>query len=180
MYRPQAVGAPIGGDVELLVDRLMVHRVTLLLGAGVSVGEPTRLPLGPQVASGLYARFIGGIGQDALRGVDKWDLLAVADAVAAVDPAGTELLQGALTDFPFDSAEPNYGHRVMALLFAEKLIAVALTLNYDSCIERAAYRFSLTIQVCRKASDMQLGRDKGRLVKLHGCISDASTMLITS
>ena len=128
----------------------------------------------------LYGRFIGGIGRDTLQGVDEWDLLAVADAVAAADPAGTELLQDALTGFPFDRADPNYGHRVIALLFAEKLIAIALTLNYDSCIERAAYRFSLTIQVCRRASDMQLGRDKGRLVKLHGCISDASTMLITS
>jgi len=80
--------------------------------------------------------------------VDQHDLLAVADAVATADSIGTQLLQDALTQFPFDSADPNYGHRIISLLFAEKLITTALTINYDSCIERAAYRFSLTIQVC--------------------------------
>jgi len=146
----------------------------------VSVGAPTGLPLGPRVATELYNQFIGGVGRNVLSGVDQRDLLAVADAVATADTMGTQLLQDALTQFPFDSADPNYGHRIISLLFAEKLITTALTINYDSCIERAAYRFSLTIQVCKRASDMHLGRDRGRLIKLHGCISDTSTMLITS
>ncbi|MHB1415589.1 MAG: SIR2 family protein [Chloroflexota bacterium] len=180
IYTPKKVGEEITANTDLLITWLAHHRVTFLLGAGASHGSPTELPLAPELAERLYHKFRDGFAAAALRSVDQTDLLAVADAIAGASPEGTRLLQRTLGDlYPFDSAEPNHGHRVLALLFAEGLINVALSTNYDCCVERAAEHLAVPIRACADASEMQRGRNQGRLLKLHGCITKEESIHLT-
>jgi hypothetical protein len=172
----------VSADIEMLVQKLRVQRVTFLVGAGLSYALPSGLPLARDLAKRLYSRFSSGFAAHALAGMDPndLDLLAVADAIAGAASGGLRVLQAALADERFATATPNFGHRALALLYAESLIGTVLSLNYDTCIERAAGQYHEDIHVCRLPGDMQAGAAKGRLVKLHGCVERQETMLIST
>jgi hypothetical protein len=181
VYTPKKIGDPISTEIESLCTWLIDGRVTFLLGAGASRGSPTSLPVAKELAGALYIQFKDGFASAALENVDSNDLLAVSDAIANADSNGLTLLQRSLTNmFPFRSARPNHGHRVLACLFAEGLIKVALSTNYDCCIEMASIQIDYPIQVCVEGADMHLGRAFGRLVKVHGCITKEDTILLTT
>ncbi|MGL5829104.1 MAG: SIR2 family protein, partial [Angustibacter sp.] len=111
-----------------------------------------------------------------LSAVDEWDLLQVADAVAA-QPRGIQLLRQTVLDVAdFSSAHPNYAHEVLALLLCEGAVTVLET-NYDDCIERAAIPERLP--VVRTAQELLSGPTSG-LLKAHGCVTLPDTMLITT
>lgn len=182
MYTPRTIGSPVSAESTLLAGKLREGRVTLLLGAGFSRGDPTSLPLGHELAQRIYSSFKNGFASEALVGVASDDLLAVADAIASCDNRGLRRLQQYLaSSVPLDSAAPNHAHRILVNLVAEELVSEAMTTNYDTCVERAGASLGEPcIVACRIPSEVQMGGAKGRLLKLHGCVTNEVTMLITS
>ena len=146
-------------------------------GAGLSNAAPTSLPLGSELAAIVHGELATRLGEAALAGTDVRELLSVADRVEALD-GGSALLQSALMDAaPYTTAEPNYGHRVLALLLLDGAIEVVLT-NYDNCIEREA---GLHGRVEAVVSDADRAQVRGAAVlKVHGCATRAGTMLASS
>lgn len=156
-----------------LAGKAHERRLTVYAGAGISASAPTSLPGAAGLAHLIY---------DALKNVmdlsevDGWDLLQVADAVAA-QPRGVQLLRQTVLDVAdFSSAHPNYAHEVLALLLSEGAVTVLET-NYDDCIERAAIPERLP--VVRTAQELLSG-PTASLLKAHGCVTLPSTMLITT
>ncbi|RJS47450.1 hypothetical protein D4739_15315 [Nocardioides cavernaquae] len=108
--------------------------------------------------------------------VDEWDLLCVANAVAA-HPAGSQLLrQTVLGVADMTGASFNYAHEVVALLLCEG-VATVLEMNYDNCIERAAQ--PEIPMVVRTPTELLHGSSSA-LMKVHGCATLPQTMLVTS
>lgn len=108
---------------------------------------------------------------------DVRDLIAVADAAVAVEEGLDVLQRDVLTLADFKRATPNYGHQVLGLLLAEGAL-VALSWNWDTCIERSAPAGEL-LQVARTSEDMA-NLDHAELAKVHGCAAMPPTLLITS
>lgn len=135
-----------------------------------------------ELAQRIYATFKDGFASGALQEVAPDDLLAVADAIASSNNHGLAILQQYLaSSLPFDSAHPNHAHRVLVNLIAERLLSEAMTTNYDTCVERAGASLGEPcIAPCRNPAELQTGGAKGRLLKLHGCVTNETTMLITT
>ncbi|WP_310964896.1 SIR2 family protein [Nocardioides terrisoli] len=121
----------------------------------------------------IAARLEGIVDFD---GVKRYDLLAVADTVAA-QPFGAKLLcETALEVADFVNAPYNYAHEVAAMLLCEGA-ATILETNYDDCIERAAQ--PERPPVARNADEL-LNGPSGPLLKAHGCATLRTTMLLTT
>lgn len=173
MHQPLPLSAPPGTLAAELASKALSHRLTIYAGAGLSAAEPTGLP----GAAGLAKRLADALGDIVdLGAVDPWDLLAVADTVAA-EPRGTQVLRETILRVADLLAAPaNYGHRVIALLLCEGAVT-ALETNYDDCIERAAQPERLP--VVRTPAELLHGPGAS-LLKAHGCASLPPTMLITT
>jgi SIR2-like domain len=173
MYQPLPLSEPAGSVAAEVAGRARDGALTIYAGAGVSTAPPTSLP----GAAGLAARIADRLqGDIPLDGVDRANLLAVADAVAA-QPLGLQLLQRTIREVAdLLGAHFNYAHCVLGLLLAEGAATVFET-NYDDCIERAAQ--PEVTRVIRTAADL-VDRDLPALLKGHGCATLPSTILATS
>jgi len=161
---------PIDARVMVLVDEAIEGRLSVCAGAGLS-GD--RLPHGPQLAKllrdALRARMAGYVCADGS------DLIEVADAADEL-PGGRDALQRlALALAPFDVVTPGPQHELLALLVCEGGIRLLLT-NWDTCVERATNE---DIKSIRDGSEAMQG-DRGGVLKVHGCATRPSSLLITS
>lgn len=143
-------------------------------GAGISLSQPTSLPTGAALAKELHTRLKAAF--PVLEAVDPGDLLAVADKVAALPGGESALRQSSAIAANFKSAKPGYAHRILAHLMLEGAIDV-LTTNWDNCIERGAGEERLpTVTSSRDLVDIT----PPSVLKIHGCASQPSTLLVTS
>lgn len=143
-------------------------------GAGISLSQPTSLPTGAALAAAIHMRLAPAFS--VLATVDPSDLIAVADAVAAL-PGGEEALrQTSAQSANFKTAKPGYAHKVLAHLMLEGAIDV-LTTNWDNCIERSAGEELLPTVT----NDHALARvTPPWVLKVHGCASEPDSLLVTS
>ncbi len=109
---------------------------------------------------------------------DTSDLLAVADAAVAAMGELLPLQYEVLELADFDQASPNFGHRALALLLAEGAVSNLLLWNWDDCVERSALEGE-RLQVARTLEDVQQ-LEVPSVAKIHGCVTRAETLLITS
>ena len=111
-------------------------RVVLVVGAGVSVESPTKLPLAGQCAEEAHRRLVedGILAEDACDAPD--DLSAVADAVFDATGSQVEVVRR-LPRERFVTAVPNKGHCLAAALLRERALASVLTLNFDMALSTA-------------------------------------------
>lgn len=149
------------------------NRLFIYAGAGISWGSG--LPNGSQLAQLIFDRLVS-LGVD-LTGVNRTDLLAVADKVAAVDGGLVTLQHEALHVAAFTSAPPNAAHEAFALLLLEDAIEL-LTTNWDTCVERAAPQGEQIVSVVTD-EDRRLVSGKA-LLKVHGCALRAKSVLLTT
>jgi hypothetical protein len=104
-------------------------------------------------------------------------LLCVADVVEANGgPDQLQQLLPALADFR--GATPNYAHLALAVLVLEGAIDLILT-NWDDCVERATAQADIRIQAVVMPADL-LQLEDPRVYKVHGCISRAGSLLVTT
>ena len=76
----------------------------------------------------------------------------------------------------FTSAQPNFGHEILALLLLEGVVVV-ITTNWDDCIERAG-RDERVLAVISDQERLQI--QTPALLKVHGCATRPTTALITT
>lgn len=149
-------------------------KLVIYAGAGISLADPTNLPTGASLASAIHARLSPAFR--VLASVDSRDLVAVADAVAAL-PGGEEALrQTSASSANFRGAKPGYAHRVLAHLMLEGAIDV-LTTNWDNCIEKGAGDERLPTVTNEQAL---VHVAPPWVLKIHGCASEPESLLLTS
>jgi len=158
-----------------LAERAMARgRVAVYAGAGISMAQPTGLPNGTTLAQTIYSKLVTAF--PSLNGIDQSNLVAVADAVAALPGGGDALRQTAAHATEFRTAKPSYGHRVIAYLALEGVIDV-LTTNWDTCIERGgeSERLDAVVDQRSLSNGTQLS-----VLKVHGCATQPASLLITT
>lgn len=149
-------------------------KLVIYAGAGISLAQPTSLPTGAQLASAIHLQLKAAF--HVLEAVEASDLLAVADAVAAL-PGGEEALRRvSARSADFQTAKPGYAHKVLAHLMLEGAIDV-ITTNWDNCIERGAGEERLpTITDSHELAHVS----PPWVLKVHGCASKPDSLLLSS
>lgn len=173
-HQPSAIDSELPPYAVALAQRARFGRLVIYAGAGLSFAEPAGLPSGAEVARRIYARLIDAF--PALTGIQEDDLVAIADAVAAL-PGGEEALRlTAVEVAEFTTATPSYGHATLALMLLDGVLDV-LTTNWDNCIERSA----APEHVPSVVTTHDLLNVAGRCVlKIHGCATRPESLLITT
>lgn len=163
---------PVDPAIVLLTSEARDKRLAICAGAGISI--PAGLPSGAELACKLHERFSRVAGYHC---ATPNDLLAVADAAAAL-PDGLAVVQHVVLELaPFSDAPPQLAHRLLALLLAENALRLLLT-NWDDCVERSWRAFEHIPSACNALEVESL---RGQFVlKIHGCCTQAGTLLITS
>lgn len=175
VYVARPLTEPAGSVATMLATHARRQELTVYAGAGVSAADPTNLPGAERLAKMLFDSLSPNVELN-LREDEQWDLLAVADAVAAL-PQGVALLrQKVLEVADLKGASENFAHEVLGLLLCEGAVTILET-NYDDCIERGAQPERPT--VVRSANEL-LQSSGPALLKAHGCASQPETMLITT
>jgi hypothetical protein len=177
MHLPRATREAVAPAVATLGEIAAQGALVICVGAGVSKGEPTSLPLGWELGEIVYQSLRGRLGDAALAGAEPTELLSVADTVAAL-PGGAALLQTTLLEAAaYTDAEPNYGHVALALLLLEGAAEVMVT-NYDNCIERGGGPYGRLEAIISDADRAQV--QGPAVLKVHGCATRAGTLLASS
>ncbi|MFE4541580.1 SIR2 family protein [Arthrobacter sp. NPDC056727] len=160
--------------VALATQAMSGGKVVIYAGAGISLSQPTNLPTGASLSKVIHTRLKAAF--PSLEGIDPWDLVAVADAVAALPNGESALRQTSASAANFKSAKPGYAHRVLAHLMLEGAIDV-LTTNWDNCIERGAGEERLpTVTSNHDLAEIT----PPSVLKIHGCASQPNSLLVTS
>lgn len=175
--------APVGRELPdtaiTLADSATRNRLTIYAGAGVSIGEPTSLPSGAEIAALLHSHFVTEI--PALTECDEHDLLAVANTIED-QTGGQEVLQHAVCQLAdFTTAEPGGSHNLLAFLLLEGAIKL-FTTNWDNCVETALRQQRKTARGLKPVivhGDLQ-ELDFREFKKVHGCATRPSSIRITS
>jgi hypothetical protein len=168
---------PIAAPILMLLKAAEMGRLAVCAGAGLSKAPDAGLPLGGELSVALCERL-----EQRLAGFEPpdnpQDLIAVADAAVAASEGVSTLQQEVLELADFLGAAPNLGHWCLGLLLAEGAVSTVLLWNWDSCIERSVCDGE-RIEVALSEQDVADLRTPA-VVKVHGCASRASTLLITS
>lgn len=175
VYKPDAIGTGQPPIALRLAEAAHGRPLAIYTGAGLSKGSPTNLPDGPQLAQLCHNRLRDILRPDTLDCEDPSSLTSVSDAASAI--AGTDLIRRTATTIAdFKTADPNFSHELLALLLLEGVV-VAITTNWDDCIERSAEKE----RVLTIISDQDRQQIEGpALLKVHGCATRPNTVLITT
>jgi hypothetical protein len=173
VYQPEPLSVPTGTAAAALAEQALACRLTVYAGAGVSAAPPTSLPGAARLANLVFEVASAAV---ALDGVDRSDLVGVADRLAT-EPQGLAYLKSIILRVAeLTGARINYAHEVLALLICEGAIVVIET-NYDDCIERGALPVRLPVVI---TDEDRLTVSTAALLKAHGCATRPDTMLVTS
>lgn len=161
-----------------LVEQARRGRLVLYIGAGVSAAPPSNGPTGSAVAdrlryaaAGMLDCGTGDLAEDTLE--------ELASKVAALgDEELARLRSLAATAFDFAGLEPNYGHRVIAMLMREGLAKV-ITVNWDCAVEHAGMQIGVSILGVTSVIQAQSITTELPLFKVHGCAKSPGTLKIT-
>jgi hypothetical protein len=173
-HQPGKIANGTAPYAAALISHALAGSVAIYAGAGLSVADPTHLPSGAEVARDLVEALRAQ--SPALADIKDPDLLAVADVVE-LQSGGQEALRLAAAGVAeFTTAEPSYGHRLLAILLMEGILDV-LTTNWDDCIERGWTTQRIPAVV--KPADL-LSIAGPSVLKIHGCASQPGTLLVSS
>ncbi len=181
-FRETRIGADPAPETRFALSSLLSRRAFFVTGAGSSAGAPTGLPTGPQLAEQLvaWARDSGfGTEMDAL--ADPTDLGDVCESLKQ-RPGRLQLLDEIEQSVPWKDSEPNLCHIAIAILYAEEVVSVSFTANWDpklsDAFERVANRREP--RVARNATTMGMVGNNPYLVHLHGVWSDPDSLVMTN
>lgn len=174
-HSPSPISASVPPYAVALAGRAVsADKLVIYVGAGISLSQPTNLPTGAKLAAAIHTQLKGAF--PALANVDSWDLVAIADAVAALQGGEEALRQTSVRSANFKTAKPGYAHKVLAHLMIEGAVEV-LTTNWDNCIERGAGEERLS--TVTTVHDLA-GVTPPWVLKVHGCASRPDSLLLTS
>jgi len=179
-YNPRPLGEEALPQVVAIGPRIEDRKLVLVIGAGVSIGMPTCLPSGVELARNVKARLLTSPLAAIIQPVANDDLLAMADAVDTQLPETfPAFVRAILETADFRAAMPNYAHLAIALLMAETNVPV-LSTNWDTCIERASQPTASFIVACTCRDNILNAGNSILLLKLHGCATNESSIRISS
>ena len=160
--------------MALAARAVSAGKLVIYAGAGISMSPPTGLSNGAALAAAIHMQLKDAF--PVLAAIETWDLLAIADAVAALPDGEDALRQTSAKSANFKSAKPGYAHRVLAHLMLEGAIDI-LTTNWDNCIERGSGEERLpTVTNDHDLADVT----PPWVLKVHGCASKPDSLLATS
>lgn len=159
-------------DVDIPNDLLAAARdgrLVLFVGAGVSINQPSNLPLydglARIIAQNLGEEYDGSLSPDRFLGQLMQTHPLVKEQVRAITSSTQSL--------------PNANHRALARL-ASAAGAPVVTTNYDPHIETAAAEAALKFGETYFGPALPLGREFQGLVYLHGSASHPASGLVVT
>ncbi len=167
---------------SVLLDALKASRCVLFIGAGVSAG-PGGLPSGTELAHRLAqhgglcnCQHLGGPSDcDGARCCCRWSLQRMAQYYEL------EHSEYALNSFLKDTIdavrEPLPTHKAIARLHTK--FAAIVTTNYDQLLESAFKEIGIELASVVVERDLPYVGNKSVLIKMHGCISNFDSIVIT-
>lgn len=120
-----AVSAPGGG------------KITLVVGAGCSIEEPTSIPLSGTCSQQCHDRLVANGVLAAGDCAFPSNLSCLADAVFAKSGEQRLIVEQLSQHYELKTASPNDGHLLAAALLREGAIASVVTLNFDLALSHA-------------------------------------------
>jgi hypothetical protein len=176
-YEPGAITDAVSAQTNTIFDAAVRGQLVICGGAGLSRGLPSDLPIGADLGRRLDLRMTTTIS-GYTSPPDPSDLVAVADAAAALVGGEEALRSEVLRLADFLTAPPNYGHSVIAELLCEGAIDCTLLWNWDDCIERVPV-FPERLQAAHSLDDIR-NLEQPSIAKIHGCATRRSTLLVTT
>ena len=158
---------PLPPSIALAITAVAGGRVTLVIGAGSSVEDPTRLLSSREYARRVHEALVdqGILANGACQQPE--DLAKVADALIALH-GSQEALVNRLPIDGFRNAAPNTGHLIAAALLREQRIGTVVTLNFDLAMSTALSSVNARDEVSILAGPEDQGRLGGTsLIYLH-------------
>jgi hypothetical protein len=154
---------------ENLLAALRDHRLVIFAGAGVSYGEPARLPSFSGLAE-LVAKDTGEKPQKQER----------EDAfLGRLASKGVDVYSRAVQHLDRDGIEPTSLHSNLLRLFVDVQHIRLVTTNFDLLFEKAAYTvYGETPEIFR-APALPRGNDFEGIVHVHGSIKRPHQMVLT-
>ena len=168
-------------EVRHALASLKDSRAFFFTGAGASAGAPTKLPSGPGLAAILvaWARETGAGGViDALD--DAEDLGKVCAALVAAFDRDT-VVRKIRDEVDWRDSKINLCHLALALLYAEGLLKISFTANWDPKVEDALDRVICETRprVARDRATMGEVGDDACLVHMHGHYENPTSLVMT-
>lgn len=153
--------------VESTLDSLLSERLTLLAGAGLSMGSPSSLPSAANIAADAKRKY------DAIYGAGRAPLSSNIEEQTEFFFQRNELASvyfRTLIDPNVFAAPPNEGHFAVADLLMIQGIQTAITTNVDVLIETAGQHLYGQIGAgLDQAEVAALSPRISPLLKIHGC-----------
>lgn len=153
---------------EALISAAAARDLVLFVGAGVSINEPSNLPLFTELASTL-AQAIG---------VDFDQHLEPDAFIGRLCDSDFTVRERAKTIIANPNSQPNDTHRAIVRLSKACGTIRIVSTNYDEHLSTAADELSIKLGEIYRAPAVPLGRDFSGLVYLHGQVSYAATDLV--
>jgi hypothetical protein len=179
VFAARRLDAAPPAELNRLVPTVLQHRAFLLTGAGISVSVPTGLPSGRELANRLAEWAEQNGLQNAVIGVNRDDLGLVAEAV---EDASTRsiLIRALLCLTGWRRAPFNLCHFAIAMLYAEGLLDVSFTANWDDKVHEAAdWVEGLDLSCPCDIATLNVATTP-RFVHMHGHVEHPDTLVATA
>jgi hypothetical protein len=181
-FRLTPLGDAPAGAVGHALVALHESRAFFMTGAGSSAGAPTGLPTGPQLAErlGKWARDTG-FGDEVEALADQRDLGQVCEVLEGA-MGRVDVVRYIRRNVDWEDSEFNLCHFAIALFYAEEVVKLSFTANWDPKLEDAICRVAGRQQprIARNRQTMgEVGTDPC-LVHMHGHCQDPDSLVMTS
>ncbi len=151
--------------IEATLDSLLADRLSLLVGAGLSMAPPSCLPSTAALAQSAKQTYEARFGAAPFGS----DIAEQADYFFNRHELVTVYLR-TLVDKDAFAGEPNAGHAAVADLILVNALKTAVTTNVDTMIEMAGQAIFGHVETGVDAAAMALvPADVTPLLKIHGC-----------
>ncbi len=152
---------------------LGVHNSVIFCGAGISLHSG--IPLVSQITESVFESL--SVSSEHVNEFKTTNLPFEAFMeVLFTHTDATPLLE------LFNSKNPGRNHKFFAQLAKSGLVSVFVTTNFDTLIEQAFQEVNVPFQLYYTNEDLKtvdFNDNTVRLIKLHGCVSDAETLAVT-
>ncbi len=152
-----------------LLNALREDKLVVFAGAGVSMGEPARLPKFRELAKAVAQ----GTGKDLQDGVPEDAFLG------RLEDEGTKVHARAAEILSRGNLEPTALHRDLLRLYSNPASVRIVTTNFDTLFEQASDVVFESRPNVFEAPALPLGRKVTGIVHVHGSIECAEDMVLT-
>lgn len=159
-----------------LLSALMLDRLVIFTGAGLSMSEPSTVPSAAALASQCVASYLNEalpleIPPDHIGDLERLTSYLFSNGLQ------THFVRRLVDWRPF-SRRPNEAHTAVADFLTAQAAHSSVTANYDSLVEKAAEELGEAIfEACLSGEEMNRVRPHRPLLKLHGSVTDRDCTL---